>query len=210
MIAGLWTGVRFDPSWHFQEIDCDYYDIKGVVEGLLDGLNANNILFTSLPDDLCAYTRPAYTAQIIAGKELIGRVGEVRPQVLRHFDLSWPAFIFELNLQTISTLIPDIYYSKPIPKFPAVSRDLTIIINKDIESRAILESIRNVNEKLVEQIHLFDVFEGDPIPSGEKSISFRIIYRSSSETLIDEKVNHIHKTISDRLLKEFDATLPGS
>lgn len=210
MIAGLWTGARFDPSWHFKEVDCDYYDIKGVVEGLLNGLKVNNILFTGLPNDWCPYTRPGYTARIIAGKEFIGLVGEVRSQVLRNFDLSRPAFIFELNLQTLAALIPDTYQSKPIPKLPAIARDLTIIINKDIEARTIQESIRNVNEKLVEEIYLFDVFEGDPIPAGKKSLSFRIIYRSSTETLKDEEVNHIHKTISERLLEEFEAALPAS
>ena len=210
MIAGLWTGARVDPSWHFQESKCDYYDIKGVVEGLLDGLNLNNPIFTSMPHELCFYTKPGYSARIIAGKELIGLVGEVSPQVLRNFDLVRPAFIFELNLRSLATLIPDTLFSKPIPKFPAISRDLTIVINKNIESRTILESIRNVNEKLVEQIHLFDVFEGGPIPSGKKSISLRIIYRSATKTLKDDKVNHIHKAISDRLLQEFDATLPGS
>jgi phenylalanyl-tRNA synthetase beta chain len=64
-------------------------------------------------------------------------------------------------------------------------------------------------EKLVEHLHLFDVFIGDPIPKGKKSVSFRIIYRSSEETLEDNRVNHIHKNLTDRLLKTFDATLPA-
>ena len=76
------------------------------------------------------------------------------------------------------------------------------------EAFKILKSVENLDEELVENIHLFDVFEGDPIPTGEKSISVRITYRSFNETLEDDKVNHIHKNITDRLIKEFGATLP--
>lgn len=208
MLAGLWTGARFEASWHSKEIDCDFYDIKGVVEGLFKGLNLHNTGFTSMPVDSCNYTKPGYTARIFSGNTFLGLVGEVKPLVLRNFDLKQTAFIFELNLESLVPLIPDIRLAKPIPKFPAISRDITFIIDKGIEARNILERVETYDEELVEGIHLFDVYEGDQIPLGKKSVSFRITYRSSKETLEDDVVNSIHKNISERLLKEFDATLP--
>jgi phenylalanyl-tRNA synthetase beta chain len=105
--------------------------------------------------------------------------------------------------------MPDTKSVSPIPKFPATSRDITLIVDKDIEANKILQSVMDLNEELVEDLHLFDVFEGDPIPAGRKSISFRITYRSSSETLEDNRVNNLHKSISDRLLRKIDATLPA-
>jgi len=72
----------------------------------------------------------------------------------------------------------------------------------------ILQNVMDLNEELVENLYLFDVFEGNPIPAGRKSISFRITYRSSSETLEDNRTNNLHKSISDRLVEKFDATLP--
>jgi len=208
MLAGLWTGARFDASWYAKETPCDFFDIKGVIEGLLKGLNIDFIRFSSLADDLCVYTKPGYTARIILDKELLGFVGELHPLVLQNFDIEQSVYIFELNMDSLIKLLPETSQSKPIPKFPAVPRDITIIVNKNTESGAILKCIENIQEQLVENIQLFDVFAGDPIPPGKKSISIRVTYRSSKRTLEDEDVGNIHKMIADRLIKKFDASLP--
>jgi phenylalanyl-tRNA synthetase beta chain len=208
ILAGLWTGVRADASWYAKETPCDFFDIKGVVEWLLKGLNIGSIRFSAPADDLCVYTKPGYTAQIFFDKEQIGLVGELHPLVLRNFDLVQSVYIFELNLDRLIKIMPETRQSKPLPKFPAVPRDITIIVNINTESGAILECIENIQEQLIENIHLFDVFTGDPIPSGKKSVSIRVTYRSSKKTLEDEDVGNIHKTIANRLIKEFDAGLP--
>ena len=208
MITGLWTGARLDTSWYGKETPCDFFDIKGVVEGLLEGLNIDSIRFSRLADDLCIYTKPGYTARIFSNKELLGLVGELHPLVLHNFDIEQPVFIFELNMNRLIKLLPETRQSKPIPKFPAVSRDITIIVNQDTESGAIIECIDNIQEQLIENIQLFDIFTGDPISLGKKSISIRVTYRSNKKTLEDEDVGNIHKTIADRLIKEFDAGLP--
>jgi len=208
ILAGLWTGARFDASWYAKETHCDFFDIKGVVEGLLKGLNIDSIRFSSLADDLCVYTKPGYTARIISDKELLGFVGELHPLILRNFDLKQSVYIYELNIDSLIKLLPETRQSKPIPKFPAVPRDITVIVNQNTESGAMLECIENIQEQLVENIHLFDVFTGDPIPPGKKSVSIRVTYRSSKKTLEDEDVGNIHKAITDRLIKEFDAGLP--
>ena len=208
MLAGIWTGSRTNASWHSKEIGCDFFDIKGVVEELLNMLKIDGIKFTCMPDNSCTYTRPGHTAQILQEKKLIGLAGEIHPQVLRNFDLKQAAFIFELNLNIISDLIPETIRSKPIPKFPSISRDITIIIDKDLESSKLPETIKKLGEKLIENLYLFDVFEGDTIPQNKKSISLRITYRSKHKTLEDDEVNYIHKNITNRLLKEFDASLP--
>jgi len=212
MIAGLWTGVQFDASWYAKETPCDFFDIKGAVEGLLKGMKIDSIRFSSrfsgLADDLCAYTKPGYTARILSDKEILGLVGELHPLVLRNFDLKQAVYIFELNIDSLIKLLPETIQSKPIPKFPTVPRDITIIVNKDTEAGAILNCIENIQEQLIENIHLFDVFTGDPIPPGQKSVSIRVTYRSNKKTLEDEDVGNIHKAITDRLIKEFDAGLP--
>ncbi len=208
MLAGIWTGSRTNASWYSKESGCDFFDIKGVVEGLLNRVKIDRIKFTCMPDNSCTYTRPGHTAQILQEKKLIGLAGEIHPQVLRNFDLKQAAFIFELDLKAISDLIPETIRSKPIPKFPSISRDITIIIDKDLESSKPLEAIRKSGDKLIENLYLFDVFEGDTIPQNKKSISLRITYRSKHKTLEDDEVNYTHKNITDRLLKEFDALLP--
>ncbi len=209
MAAGLMTGDRYSQTWYEKDTGCDFYDIKGAVEGLLAGLNMDNVRFTKMPFELCSYTKYGYAAQIIAGNETIGIIGEVHPEVLGNFDLKQKAFIFELNCNTVLSLSDRDKTAGQLPKFPASTRDITIITDKNIEAMSVLEKINSIGEKLIENTHLFDIFEGASIPAGKRSVSIRITYRSSEKTLEDGEVNNIHKNITDRLTMEFGASLPA-
>jgi phenylalanyl-tRNA synthetase beta chain len=135
-------------------------------------------------------------------------VGEVDAGVVDAYSLKQPAFIFELDLELIGRLASDAKQMAPIPRFPATARDITVIVDQTIESRDLLETVAQFGEKLVEDLYLFDVFIGDPIPAGKKSVSFRVVYRSAERTLEDETVNAIHHHLTHRLINEFDAALP--
>jgi phenylalanyl-tRNA synthetase beta chain len=209
MLAGLWTGTRYEASWHDQAADCDFYDIKGVVEGLLNALQIDGIQFTRLPENECAYTRTGYTAQILSNDIPLGLVGEIHPEVLANYDLKQPAFLFELDIDQLLPLIKDTIESKAIPKFPAIFRDITIIVDKDIEAQKIIAEGYNQTEALVESFELLDVFEGKPIADGKKSVSLRVTYRTPQKTLQDEDVTPIHQSIADRLVSAFNASLPA-
>ncbi len=207
-LSALWTGTRDDASWHSREIPCDFYDMKGAAEGLIHALKIDKIRFSQMPEGSCDYTRPGHTARILAEGAQVGLVGEIHPRVRRNFDLKQTAFILELELDKIISLMPPAAGFKPIPRFPAIYRDITIIVDRGIETQTVLEAVDKISEDLVERRHLFDVFEGDPIAAGKKSVSFRITYRSSAKTLEDDDVNDLHRAITDKLLKAFDATLP--
>jgi phenylalanyl-tRNA synthetase beta chain len=208
LLIALWSGARDEASWHNREIPCDFYDIKGIAEGLLRGLKIEGTRFTKMPAGSCEYTRPSYTAQIVAADSVLGLVGEIHPRVLDSFDLKQTAYIFEIELDKIAELMPQTRFSKPIPRFPAIYRDITIIIDRGIETQTVLETAAGLNEALVEHLYLFDVFEGEPIAAGKKSVSFRVTYRSADKTLEDQDVNELHKSITDKLLTAFEATLP--
>jgi phenylalanyl-tRNA synthetase beta chain len=208
MLTALWTGARNDTSWHQPEIPCDFYDIKGCVEGLIQALKVDKVRFTKMPAEACDYTRPGYSARILAENLQVGLVGEIHPRVRSNFDLKQTAFIFELELDKIISLIPPVTGSRPIPRFPAIYRDITIIVDRGIETQTILAAVDNIGEDLVDRLHLFDVFEGDPIAAGKKSVSFRVTYRSTTKTLVDNDVNDLHRAITNELLQAFDATLP--
>lgn len=207
-LAGLWTGARAPESWHTQATACDFYDIKGLVEGLLSALKIEGVRFTRIPAAECRYTRPGHSARILADSTLLGLVGEVDPGVLHNFNLKQTAFIFELDLAPLLSLWTGPAFGRPLPKFPAIFRDITLIIDKSIEVETVLDSVTRFGEELVEQLHLFAVYEGEPIATGKKSISFRVVYRAADKTLVDEDVSQLHKSITQRLLKRFDATLP--
>ncbi len=208
MLAGLWTGERSAADWHTQPEPCDFYELKGAVEGLLEGLHIPAARFTALPDDQCAYTRPGASARILADAELLGIIGELHPQVIGGFELKQTAFIFELYMDRLLKSTPDEIQYQPLPKYPAIARDATLIVEKATEAGSLLEQIRLMNEPLVEEARLFDIFEGLPIAEGYKSVSLRIVYRSAEGTLEDATVNQLHKQITDHLVKHFKAALP--
>jgi len=209
MFAGLWTGNRVDAAWFSKEIHCDFYDLKGVVEELIRNLGGISATFTRIPPESCLFTNPGASSHIIVENKGLGFIGEVHPAVLRNYNLKQKTFIFELNFDQLIAYCSGDKATQPLPKFPATSRDVTLIVDTDIETYHILKSVENLNEKLIEDIHLFAVFQGDPVPVGKKSVSFRITYRSSAETLEDNTVNHLHMQIADKVVKKFNATLPS-
>ncbi len=207
-LAALWTGLRHDSGWHFQDADCDIYDLKGMTEGLLKGLNIKDMRFTAMPDEQCSYTRPGYTAMILAKDTPIGIIGQVHPEVLTAYELKQRAFIFELNMEMLPELISGVKQSQAIPRYPSVSRDATLIVSKTVEGARLLEGVRISEEKLIEDAYLVAVYEGQPISEGKKSVSFRIVYRSDEKTLDDETVNTVHQKMIAQLITSFNADLP--
>ena len=209
IMAGLWTGERTASGWFAKSEPCDFYDLKGTLEALLLSLNVSTAQYSSMPDADCHYTRPGATARILVNGAQIGLVGELHPKVCAAYDLKQPVFIFEIELDQLLLHVPDAIQAQPVPRFPATSRDVTLIIEKQLETQAILDDIRQLREPLVEQVKLFDLFEGRPIPQGRKSVSLRITYRSQETTLEDDAVNQLHKRITDGLVATFKADLPA-
>jgi phenylalanyl-tRNA synthetase beta chain len=139
----------------------------------------------------------------------VGILGEINTRVLEAYNLKQPAFVFEIDMHALTELIPDNVVAQPLPKYPATARDATLIIDDDIEAQLLMAQVKTMDQPLVEDIHIFDVYRGAPVPENRKSISLRIIYRSAQETLEDEAVNQIHKEITERLVARFKADLPA-
>ena len=212
-LAGLWTGMRFDQTWHGKPISCDFYDIKGILENLLASLEITGLSYSPMPAPSCHYTRPGHTAQIICNGVPAGLIGETAPAVLASFDAKQPAFIFELNVSTLISLPSGAKMFAPIPKFPSTGRDITLIVDNHIQASDIINKAKslqeNLPEKWMEHISILDVYSGQPIPPGKKSISLRITYRSFTETLADQMVNRIHHQLTGGIIQEFNAALPA-
>ena len=124
------------------------------------------------------------------------------------YGLKQTAFVFELDLTRLIEAIPDAIYAQALPRFPATSRDATLIVGQEMEADTILAEVRQLDQPLVEDVQLFDVFQGKPLPENAKSISLRIIYRSDQKTLEDDTINQLHQEITASLVKKFKADLP--
>jgi len=205
--------VRSDQTWHGKPEPCDFYDIKGVLENLLASTELADVSFSQIAAPLCHYTKPGSTARVLINGSPIGLIGELAPAALANFNIRQPAFLFELN---VSALIAHETAAKmfvPIPRFPSTDRDVTLIIDNHIQVSDIISKVKffqeNLPEKWIEDIAILDVYCGQPIPPGRKSISFRITYRSFTETLSDKMVNRMHHQLTDGIIKEFNAALPA-
>ncbi len=209
IVSGLWTGSRVEDTWHGRNIPCDFYDLKGVLEGLLIALRVEAIRFTRLKSDGFPYFKPDAVAEILSDETPIGVLGEVSTSVCDTFDIDQPVFLFELDAAVLAAVTPSTRQARPLPRYPSMSRDITVIVDADIEGLTLQNHLARMDEPLVESIQLVDVFEGESIPAGKKSLSFRITYRSETETLVDEAINDIHHRMARQLLKNFDAALPA-
>jgi len=212
-LAGLWTGVRSNQAWHGKPEPCDFFDIKGVLENLLASMEMRGVSFSQIPAPSCHYTKPGNTARVIVNGAPIGIIGEIATAVLSNFNIRQPAFIFELNACDLIAHETAAKIFVPIPRFPSTDRDVTLIIDNNIQISDIIDKAKflqeNLEEKWIEDIGILDVYKGQPIPSGKKSISFRITYRSFTETLMDQAVNRLHRQLTDGIIKAFNAALPA-
>ncbi|GAB6093924.1 phenylalanine--tRNA ligase subunit beta [Desulfatiferula olefinivorans] len=210
MIAGVMTGSSLEPSWYARETACDFFDLKGILEGFFKALRLPAVTFSVMPPSACTYGRKGYLARMTSGGLDLGIIGKIHPEVLNHYDIRQDVFFFELHLAPLTALASDVRQSGPIPRFPSMSRDTTIICAESVQAGDILTCLRQSGEELVEAADLIDLYTGEPIAKGKKSLSFRLTYRSSAKTLKDKDVNTIHSRLTQMILDRFGADLPGS
>eukprot|EP00825_Cyclidium_porcatum_P025559 TRINITY_DN27743_c0_g1_i1.p1 TRINITY_DN27743_c0_g1~~TRINITY_DN27743_c0_g1_i1.p1 ORF type:complete len:230 (-),score=51.98 TRINITY_DN27743_c0_g1_i1:23-712(-) len=185
--------------------DCDYLDLKGAVENIVDGLGIKNAKYERESENVSYH--PGKTAKIVIGKNVVGILGEVHLAVCDNYGLDVPCFMAELNLDALyeSSKMDKKY--KPLPKFPAVTRDIALLVEDAVLVQEIDETIRKAGGNLVEKVELFDIYKGKQIPEGKKSIAYAIAYRDENKTLKDEDVNKVHEKILRSLEYKLGATL---
>ena len=123
-------------------------------------------------------------------------MGEVHPQVLSHYEIHGKVYLFEINFEQMVKYAEERERFQPLPKFPAVYRDLSIIVDEALEVEKVREEIWNLQQPFIDEVNLFDVYRGDSIPKGKKGISYRIRYQANDRTLTDEEVNQYHEKLS--------------
>ena len=200
IIAGnLGAGVYGDP---FRP--ADFFDIKGVVEGALDGCGVSDYTITHTDHPTF---HPGRRAEIRIEDKTLCVFGEVHPEVLENYDLPHKAYLFELDFERLVGTVEPMKQFEPIPIYPSVNRDLAIVLDADTPASRPTEIIKSAGGELVSGLHLFDVYTGEQVPEGKKSLAFAIEYRSRTETLTDEIVDQVHGGILEQLERELGATL---
>jgi len=206
MLAGALTGKRHAPAWNQPREALDFYDAKGVVEVLLESLGIRD--YTVKRGEHYAM-HPGKTAVFVYNGTVMATVGEAHPQVLDNFGISRPVYLFEVavaNLVDNASLTPRY---QPLPKFPAVNRDIAMIFPQTVAAAEIKQAIVASAGKLLANVTLFDVFTGGNIPPNCRSLAFSLTFRAPDRTLTDEEVDGYVAKVVECLEATFGAKIRG-
>jgi len=205
VLCGMLSGARVEKSWLGGDGLFDFYDAKGIVEGLLCHLGMA-VNFEQGNDESLHPNKQA--AVVIKDNGLsvrLGVVGELHPKVADAFEIEGPACLFEINVTTLLPLTVTHKLFQPIPRFPSTVRDLALVVDTGVTYQRIHDII--ISFPLVSEVILFDVYSGAQVTAGKKSLACRVVYQSPIHTLTDEEVNEVQQQILDRLARELGATL---
>ena len=204
MLVGLFQGPRNPDSWLVPQEDMGFFDAKGVLEYSFANLKVD-VAFEPLDDD--SILQAGRAARLISGGQVLGVVGEVRPEVLARFGLDGaPVALLEVNMEALGIVVPEgaLRYSSSSP-YPESYRDLALIIDAGLSSSRVQTIIER--HGMVARSAPFDVYEGDGVPAGKKSVAYRIVFQSDKGTLTSEQVDQFQGDILRRLQRELGAEL---
>ena len=205
-LAAVMTGSLNQKQWYCEEKGVDFYDIKGSFEALLRAFGLRDVLFKR--GDMPPYYNPEISSLIHLSDAVIGYAGQIRPEVMARFDLEdTTAYLFELDINALLGRMPEGITFEPLAKFPAVFRDISLVVKKQVESIRIQEIVKREGGDLVESVRLYDLYEGGKMDAAEKAITLRVCYRSRQRTLEGKEVNRLHEAIIERIRQETGARL---
>lgn len=177
----------------------DYYALKGIAEKLLEVLNTAE--YDIVPVSDAPTFHPGRTAQFRIGDKVLATLGEVHPEAAENYGIGERVYIAEIDVETAFENRRAARTHKPLPKFPAVTRDLAFVCDRNIPVLTLQKEISNAVGKTLERVKLFDVYEGEQIESGKKSVAFNIQMRSADKTLTDEEADAAVKRVLKSLSK---------
>ncbi|MDE0397540.1 MAG: phenylalanine--tRNA ligase subunit beta [Candidatus Poribacteria bacterium] len=203
-VTGILAGQVGDGVYSNPYREPDFYDIKGLVEGILEvcGIVDYTLEKTDAPT-----FHPGRHAAVLSSNKQIGIFGEAHPEVLENYDLPYKAYLFDFDMEALVAAAIFAKRFEPIPVYPKVERDLAIVVDKAVLSDMPTGLIYATGGELVESVRLFDVYEGEQVPEGKKSLAYAITYHSATETLTDKAVNALHDKVVKHLNQELGAEL---
>ncbi len=201
----LMTGRSTPEHFRAHSDDVDFYDLKGELEHLFNGLQLPPATFSS--QNPHPWLHPAKSAAIEVEGQTVGYLGQLHPILAERFDLKKNTLVAELVVENISRLTPPQHSG--VSKFPSSRRDLAVVLAEEIEASAVLEVVKAAGDALLERVVIFDVYQGTGIEKGLKSLGIGLIIRDNSRTLTDQDVDAVSTAVMSALAKSFDARLRG-
>jgi phenylalanyl-tRNA synthetase beta chain len=201
------TGQRSPNFWSGGERDAksDVSDVKGIVEEFLEHFGVRGVTFTRRTESTAMFLESATVA--LGGKLPMGELGQLSPVLAKKYDLRDAVFLAELNLDQLLARRNPAKSFKPLPQFPAIRRDVAMLVPEATTHEAVLQTVRKTKPANLETVELFDVFRGKNVPEGQKSLAYAFTYRSPEKTLTDAEVNAAHAKIIEAFKAQLKAEL---
>lgn len=203
LLAIAMAGPRVIDGWSndSQATPMDFFDIKGLVTAMFDGMHLQGFEFR--PAEGPSF-HPGKSAEVLLEGERVGMLGELHPLVAANYDLTdWPVVAAALDVDAFLPRIPERYVLDPIPAYPPVLEDLALVVGSDVPAATVARTIRQAGGDLVAEVRLFDLYEGEQIAPGKKSLAYSVVYQAADRTLTDDEVgevrNKIIRAVEDQL-----------
>lgn len=196
MACGIMMGKVTEAAWNQAQRDTDFYDVKGVVDGLLAKLGLTQY---DIQPSSESYYHPGVSAHYTVNGVTVANYGELHPQVVKNFDLSGKVYMFEIDLEAVLSITVPPFRYQSFSKFPGTSRDLAIVAPVSVTSGDIVALIKEHGGEYLESVSIFDVYEGEHIEAGYRSLAYNLQFRSMEGTLNDEDIDSAIQAIIDAL-----------
>ena len=201
---GAIVAGRVELNWLKNEVPMDFYYLKGIVEMLFQELGIRDCVFTAVQEP--SY-HPGRTARIMCQGKKIGVIGEVHPLVLDKFDISEKVCAFELDVNTLFKLKEKKNMMEQIAKYPVIERDIAVLLKQETKASEAIKVIKDAASQLLQEVIVFDIYTGEQVPEGYKSVAFRLTFQSMDRTLKEKEINSLIEGILGSLDQELKAQL---
>jgi len=193
-----------DGNWKERPREIDFFDLKGVVELFLSSLGIKD--YTISKKDSFVFREPFSSLIKIDGK-VIGAFGQVKPEIARRFDIKQKIYLAEIDLEDLLKAVDLKKRFASLARYPSIKRDISILVDDCVIASDIFDVIKALGGGLVKRVDIFDLYRGQQIQEGKKSLAYTVEYRSDEKTLKDEEVSQIHKNIQEQLVKKLGAQI---
>ncbi|MGP4041643.1 phenylalanine--tRNA ligase subunit beta [Gracilibacillus sp. D59] len=203
-LAGALTGEWLSHQWQQEKKTVDFFVVKGILEALFESLNLDVTFSQAKVDGM----HPGRTAQLFINDRAIGFAGQVHPQLQKDYDLK-ETFVFDINFDYILKIHENEPSFAKIPRYPSVTRDIALVVDEAVQAGALQATIAQAGGELIKDIQVFDVYQGEHLAEGKKSIAFSLFYQDPERTLTDDEVEASYQAILEAVSNEHQAELRG-
>lgn len=205
-LAVALTGRRNSAFWSGQDRDAklDPYDLKGLLDEFLEQFGLRGFTFTRRAESTSLLLE---SATIQLGRQPLGEIGQLLPTLAKQYDLRDPVLLAELNLDFLLARRNPAKSFKPLPQFPSIRRDVAMLVPEATTHDVVLQTVKQAKPANLEAVDLFDVFRGQNVPAGQKSLAYAFTYRAADKTLTDAEVNAAHDQVVARFRQQLAAVI---